>query len=359
MKNIDLVGITCFAIVLGVLMFVGTTLGATYGIKGLGLLSLIGGGYYIWASIDKVEHDQKGALLFLGYPYANVGPGPVLAPLGLIKLKTVEGRIVQAELPAEPDKIWRGTKDDKYAPPPVGSDMKPPIRILFGPADENLPKDDPYNSRIVAEVPIFVSFEISDPCRWLQKMGTVERTLKNLEDVAIALFNREFTVKSPAAVNRDLGTHNAALLKVFADNVVDWGIRISVAEIKPIIFSHTLNESVTKAHAATQEASATKTAADAKKYELTAHGVGEAKAKKALLLAEADGLLAQLTKQAEGTEVIRLVMEKKNGMDALQLQTLVDALKGGHNTFLAGGSLIQSLVDAFKTAMNQKGGSHD
>ncbi|MEI6843606.1 MAG: SPFH domain-containing protein [bacterium] len=355
-EHLDWVAFTATAIISALLITAGVFIGDRLGINGIGWLGVVVSILYIYESIQTVEPGRIGALVFLGRPYKQVGPGPVFAPRRIIGVITEDSRIKEIELPAEPENIWRGTKDDENAPSPDPK-LRPPIRIKFGKrSDDERIADDPYNIRIVAEVPIVVSYQLTDILLWLENMGDHAEARKNLEDTAIKLFNASFATVSPAYVNLYIEKYSNDLLEALDAAVETWGIEIRMATIKPIVFSHNLNKAVVAASEAIETAKATRTTAAADRDKAIEAGRGAASAARDLLLAEADGLLAKLSKQAEGTEKLRQLIAKPGGLDVVQLQTLVDALKNGNNTFLTGGDgLVQSLLGAVQTAINQKG----
>lgn len=353
-EHFDFVAFIVTMVILFILVILSLILGNIFNIKGLGWIAVIGTCFYIYEGLQMVNPGEVAALVFLGKPYKTVWSGPVYAPLGIIKVERDNGRIIQAELPAEPNKIWRGTKEDENAPPPPG--FQPPIRILFGPSDPDPTlQSNPYNEQIVAEVPIFISYQVQDMVLWLNNMGSHDKARQNIEDMAIALFNIEFSQKSPAAVNRDLGVYSNKLKTTICENVESWGIDIKVARVKPIIFSHKLNTAVIGVSEAALNSKKTGIDAEATKNKLVKEGEGAGSARKSLLKAEADGLLLSLTSKAEGVEKLRKLIAKPNGLDVLQLEMLVEALKGSNNTIISGAEgIVKSAIAAFQTGINPK-----
>jgi regulator of protease activity HflC (stomatin/prohibitin superfamily) len=182
-------------------------------------------------------------------------------------------------------------------------------------------------------------------------MGSHEQAQKNIEDTAIRLFNAEFVTLSPAVVTAAIDSYSDKLKERLDGLVEMWGITIRIASIKPLIFSHKLNTAVVGVSESRENAKTTVIKAEAEKKRLTEEGIGTANAKRSLLLAEADGLLASLSKKTEGVEKMRVLLTKEHGLDAAQLETLVESLRSANLTFLTGGDgLMQAVIGAFKTA---------
>jgi regulator of protease activity HflC (stomatin/prohibitin superfamily) len=351
LEHFDVVAFLVTIVIFIVPITIGTIIGNRLNIAGLGWVVVVMCIIYMFESIQTLQPGEVGAMTILGKPYKHVGAGPVYAPRGIIRVLRENGRIVEIELPAEPQFIWRGTEKDENAPPP-DSRFRPPIRILFGmPSDDPKFRDDPYNIRVFAEVPIFLSYQVTDAVLWFTNMGSHEQAQKNIEDTAIRLFNAEFVTLSPAVVTAAIDSYSDKLKERLDGLVEMWGITIRIASIKPLIFSHKLNTAVVGVSESRENAKTTVIKAEAEKKRLTEEGIGTANAKRSLLLAEADGLLASLSKKTEGVEKMRVLLTKEHGLDAAQLETLVESLRSANLTFLTGGDgLMQAVIGAFKTA---------
>ncbi len=251
---------------------------------------------YLIFSFGTIKIEEIGAMFFFDKPVTNLGPGLYLALKGIFSVQKETGTVFQDELPADPEKIYRG--DGK---PPEG--MFPPIRVKFGepnPADTNL-KDDPYNVAMVAEVVPVVSWHITDAIMFFKVMGTVANCRKIMADKATEIFGDEFATVTPAKATQNLGATSQKLQSKLEKEVEDgkWGIKINNAYVKPIIFSHELNTSVVGVSIAKE---------NAKAVVLTAQG------EKEKLIQEANGRAVSviLTAAAEKERLVKTGLAKVN-----------------------------------------------
>ncbi len=207
------------------------------------------------ASLRIVGPKELGCILLFGKPMKNVSSGLVFIPLLICTLVTETRLVIQDELPAEPDKIYRGSKDD-----PEGVTVpqelqklgfKPPIRITF--SDHNaesdaelIGKDDPYDRRLTAEVVPVVRWRINDFKMFMTTIGSVENARKQMEDTCVNTLTDVLTLISPAVALRRKEKYSGELKTKIETLVVSWGIFIENAQIKGINFSQKLNAAVQK-----------------------------------------------------------------------------------------------------------------
>lgn len=210
---------------------------------------------YTMASLRIIGPTRLGCRLFFGKPIDNVSSGLTLIPLGICELVTETRLVIQDELPAEPNKIYRGSKDDesgKTVPKELQLlGMKPPIRITFSDrnAESEAPElmlnaEDPYDRRLTAEVVPVVRWKIDNFVVFLKTIGSVASARKQMEDTCVKTFTELLTKVSPAVALLRIKKYSEDLQKEIEKLVETWGIEIENAQIKAINFSQTLNAAV-------------------------------------------------------------------------------------------------------------------
>jgi regulator of protease activity HflC (stomatin/prohibitin superfamily) len=209
---------------------------------------------YLAASVRIVGPQKVGAVLLLGRPWFDVSSGPVLVPLLIASLVTEKGTIIQDELPADPEKIYRkgdGDPEGNTVPPELQAiGMRPPIRVTFSGRNDavsranNIADDDPYDRRLTAEVVPVVRWKIISYKVFLQTIGSIDEARRQMEDSSIGVFNDLLAPVSPAVAMLKMSETNSALKTEIAELVKDWGVALLNAEIKTLRFSRTLNSAV-------------------------------------------------------------------------------------------------------------------
>ncbi len=268
--------------------------------------------FYVILSFGKVNVDQKGAMLFFGRPITDLNAGIFFAPFGIFKVEKEKGTVFQDELPGEPETIFR-EKEGEHGKTPEG--MFPPIRILFGPPNENDTelKGNPYNKSMVTEVTPVVAWRIESLTTFLKVMGDVKNCRKNLSDKSISVCTEDFSKITPAKAMISLEGTNSKLKDKLENDTTKWGISIHDAFVKPFNFSHKLNSAVVSVSVSEQTALSTKVTADAEKYKLTEEGKGKAEAEKLFLKAQALGYdqIAKKLNITEGTVILKIEAMKQ------------------------------------------------
>ncbi|MDP2655197.1 MAG: hypothetical protein Q8P17_01395 [bacterium] len=216
---------------------------------------------YTAASLRIIGPKELGCRLFFGKPIDNVSSGLTFVPLWIYGLVTETRLIIQDELPAEPDKIYRGDKDDEFGktvPKELQSlGWKPPIRITFSDHNKESEKpelmigeNDPYDKRLTAEVVPVIRWKIDDFVVFLKTIDSIDDARKQMEDTCVKMFTERLTKVSPAVALLRISDYSDEL-KIAIETLVHgseanpgWGIRIENAQIKAINFSQTLNAAV-------------------------------------------------------------------------------------------------------------------
>jgi len=266
---------------------------------------------YLIFSFGIVRVEQVAMLTLFGDPIKNLEEGLYFAPAGIMSVRKEAGTVFQDELPADPEKIFRGDGN-----PPEG--MFPPIRVKFGqpnPADTTL-ADDPYNVAMVAEVVPVTSWHITDAITFFKMMGSVANCRKIMADKATEVFGDNFAKVTPAKAMLGMTKTSKKLEKKLTTETSGWGIEITDAYVKPIIFSHPLNTAVVAVSVAREEAKAKVLTANgnAKAVEIAAEAEKKRQLTTGLARADAHGNITELLPDANTrvrTEAIKKLAETK------------------------------------------------
>ena len=253
---------------------------------------------YTIFSFGTLTPKEIGLLLFLGKPIRSLGAGLYFAPAFLFTVWKEIGTLFQDELPANPEKIFRGEPKEKT---PEG--MFPPIRILFGPPDPGEPEMNerlkgPYHSAMVAEATPVVSWRIYDPIKFFTMLGDVNNCRQHLTDKTVEVFNNNFSKMTPARALlklEEIGKELQATLRKEAEEN-QWGILVKDAYVKPFGFSKHLNEAVIAVKVADQNAEAAKKDAEGK------------------------GSAIERLAEAERKRLLKTGLAKKTGDEEIELQ---------------------------------------
>jgi regulator of protease activity HflC (stomatin/prohibitin superfamily) len=266
-----------------------------------------------------------------------------------MKLKRETKLIIQNELPCEPEKIWRTKEGEDSKTIPEG--YFPPIRITFGPpiTDEKdpnfIPLGNPYNKQMTIEVTPVISWRIMDMKTFVSTIGTIERTIRQMEDVAITVFAEDFAKITPALALKNLNKHSEDLKIAIGNRVLNWGIEIMSAQIKPFGFSRGLNQSVIDVSKAEQAAKATRIGAAADRDATIDKGTGIAEAEKLLLEA-----------RAIGTKKLAEACNTTEGQIALWMETMGKAFEKAQYSIVPGSELFTSIAGIKEMLEKVKGG---
>lgn len=244
-------GCLLFVVVLSnLLMNQVEVFGEKYGLGTVMFYALL---LYTAASLRIVGPTKLGCRLFFGRPIGNVSSGLVFVPLWICTLVTETRLVIQDEIPAEPDKIYRGSEGDpegSTVPPELQAlGMRPPIRVTFSDRNaeseaEGIKEDDPYDRRLTEEIVPVIRWKIDDFVVFLKTIGSIESARKQMEDTCVKIFTEELTKVSPAVALRRIHKYSDALQVEIKTLVELWGIKIENAQIKAIRFSKTLNAAV-------------------------------------------------------------------------------------------------------------------
>jgi len=208
---------------------------------------------YTAASMRIVGPTELGCRLLFGKPIDNVSSGLTFAPLWIYELVTETRLVIQDELPAEPDKIYRGSTGDEFGrtvPKELQLlGMKPPIRVTFSGRTkeseaEKIKEDDPYDRRLTVEVVPVVRWKIDNFAIFLKTIGSVDSARKQMEDTCVKTFTELLTKVSPAVALLRIKQYSDDLQTEIEKLVQSWGIEIENAQIKAINFTHTINDAV-------------------------------------------------------------------------------------------------------------------
>lgn len=309
-----------------------------------GLFLFLMMGIYTIRGFGIIDPEEKAGLIFLGWYIKDLSPGPAFAPPIISKIMKEKGRDIQMELPADPEKIYRGEGN-----PDEG--MFPPIRITFGPYNpsEGIPEDDPYNRRLTQEVVPIVTVRIKNFKAFYVIIGDREHLREYLGDASVAMLLEEFTKITPAVALRDIAKYNKKLKDAISERVGEngsddwWGIEIVKAEIKLINFSHTLNEAVQSIAEEVAKKKAGIIQAEGEKQKKILKGEGDGAAEKSLLDGRTAGLKNMVDKLGvSGSEA--LGAETARGITNNPGQKTIVAGSGGFADLATVGAVIGNSI---------------
>lgn len=267
--------------------------------------------FYLLISFQTVGPTELGAILLFGKPLFNVGSGLIFAPFIMCQLVKETRNVIEDELPAKPELIFRSKKEEPDVVPEnlLKLGFKPPIRTQFGSPDivididpeenqirkelyEELNKfierkafkeDDPLNVRMTAETPLVVRWKIKNLVDFLQTFGTIENARDQMQDIAVAMLNRDFSKITPAVTQSHFGIFSKLILNEISERIGSGGIEILTVLLRPFVYSHELNDKILEKAKALVGKSATITNAEAQKEKDKLEGEGRGLAEKAIL----------------------------------------------------------------------------
>lgn len=320
--------------------------------SGLSLLIVLAG--YTASQFKSIKADELGAIDFFGKPMCLVRPGPVFVP-PLCSFNKEVARSQQNELPAEPEKIWRG-KDDQAATVPAeeaARGFRPPNRVVFGNYNKDesdklkIPTDDPLDRRMTQEVAFTVTLAMDDYIRFITTVGSYKEALQRINDLSLVVCQELFGGLTPAVANCQLNKFSGKIREALVISTESWGLKLVQFNIKQIVLAHKLNESVQGIAVAGAEAVAVGKRAEGEKKKRTLEGEGSAAAEKAILTARGEGI-------RDGA--------KAAGVEAdtfLGSNTAVDIAKGANDTIILGGGGFAELAGVGKAIFSKKDRASD
>lgn len=243
---------------------------------------------YTLISFRIVREDEWGAKIFLGWPYQNLSSGFTFVPLFIFRLRKETRLVIQREYPGEPKKIWKGDLTD------IPEDMIPPLRIVSGapnPEEEGFNKEDPLETQMTLEVRFYVRFCIVDFLRFITVIGSLKEAVRQTEDTATAILQREFAKRTPANIIRDLRAINEELTREVSEAVEKWGLSVNEIKIGSPDLGKTVNTALRDVPAERLRKLVAIIQAEAERQGTILKGEGIAKARRIFLGAEAVGYM--------------------------------------------------------------------
>jgi regulator of protease activity HflC (stomatin/prohibitin superfamily) len=279
---------------------------------------------YTIDSLKSIGPTELGALLVFGRPVKELRSGLVFIPTGICSLKTETRLVVQDELPADPEKIFRPKEDESEIKIPKG--FKPPIRITF--AYRKGEDSDPLNNRITAEVVPVIRWKIIDYLKFLAKIGSKEEARRQMEDAAVENLLENLAKITPSDALKNLEKPNKELKKALEMAVEDWGIELRGAKIKSINFNRELNEAITEIPKADLKREATILTAKGEKKKRELEGKGAGAAEKAVLSGRTKGLVDMAEKLGVKPELVLSALTAQSITDSESNKVIIAGSKG-------------------------------
>ncbi len=221
--------------------------------------------FHLIASWRKVGPTELGAILFFGRPLYAVESGLRFVPWLVCTLTKDTRLTIEAELPADPEKIYRGERDKPEVVPEnlLKEGFRPPIRVTFlgiskekkrGTGEGEITKteeteeavDDPLEERVTAETPLIVRWRIVDYVRFLTTIGDQEQARIQMADIGIVVIADKLPQLTVAQALQEKKEVDKTLKGELSKTTESWGIEIKDASIKSINLSHELNTELQK-----------------------------------------------------------------------------------------------------------------
>lgn len=232
--------------------------------------------FHFLASWRMVGATELGAILFFGKPLYPVDQGLRFVPWLVCQLSKETRLLKQYELPTEPEKIFRGPRNEPEVVPENlrKEGFRPPIRITFAGISEEAavkteetkkvdtgatPKegaasagvkteskgrvavDDPLQERVTAETPIVVWLRIVDYIRFLTTIGDIDEARKQMEDAAVKVLSQHFPKITVAEAFKEKEKYDKEVLDGLKIKTASWGVEVDDAAVKNILLSHELS----------------------------------------------------------------------------------------------------------------------
>ncbi|MBP9856174.1 MAG: hypothetical protein KBC48_02650 [Candidatus Pacebacteria bacterium] len=341
-----------------------------------GLIILAATVAYAILSFKVINPDRQVLIVFLGKPLFEASGTMVFVPFILGEVFDFPTTVQQIELPGEPEQIFDESYPDekdengkikkgkeKPLPAELTSRGKPhvrPIRVTFNDEDpEGKNEDgrmrpsatqgdtkngekDPLRRRVTTTLSFVLPFQVIDPSNAFVTFGNLEEIKRQLGDYATSELVSLLQVGTLARANNNLDILGRMakenLFKFLQDKhptkkggTKEWGIHIYDLKLKPFGLGHDLNVKMQAIAESIALAEARKNEGAGEKVYLTEQGAGKANARKAILLAEADGI-----KEMEKLNA--------NGREVLAIEAVKTGLASGNHVILGGSGSLQGLV---------------
>lgn len=305
---------------------------------------------YIIFSVKVVRPEELGAILFLGKPLVEVGPGPHIIPFGFYSLIKETALVVQEQYPGEPETIDR-TESDIVAPGKVF-----PMRVTTGASDN--PKDA-LDHRVTAEITAIARKRIKRGSfiKFLTTIGTMEEANRQIRDTVESVIKIEFPKRSPKNILLELNDINEELEKAVIKLTESWGIEVKDISLIDIDLGKKVNKALRDIPAAVLEKQAVIEKAHGERVRLTQEGLGTADAELALLTARAKGEKLILAAKAIGTKKLAEATNTPEGQIVLWLQTMQAGFEKANHTIIPSGELFSAMAGVNAILEKTKGGS--
>lgn len=253
-----------------------------------GILIWITGLLHFVAGYRTIEAEETAAVFILGISTIQVRGAPLVTPPGLFRVIIYSRRVVQLEVPTEPEKVYRG--DETKVP----DGFKPPIRIPFAnpPRHDTTGIDptDPLHRRTTNEVSFFVRMIVEDVIDFHVRIGSMEEAKRQIEDMGVSLLSDTLTQLTPAMALSRLGSLSDELDNHIREKTTGWGVIVVTARIKLIELSHNLNSAIQDIAEGGAKAQATALIAEGERKRLASEGQGRADAIKSEIDARTKGM---------------------------------------------------------------------
>lgn len=302
----------CANVVLGIYFSSTTSIGTNPGLISTYLQLM-----YVAVSFKIIKQDKIGARLFLGKPINNLSSGPAFIPLVLCSLIRAPRTIIQQEIPAEPELIWRSVEPISEKQAEEG--FKPPIRITFRGIKGSA---EPLEQELTTEVTPVPRWRINNLCRFLETIGSIPSAKRQIEDACVGFCTAQLSKMTLRQALDELESMGIKLRETIEVRVESWGITVDSAAIKQIPLTKDLNSAIQGVPVKLAEARQIVSTAQAVRTKLALEGKGRGEAEKAELGGRTAGL-KRMAKALNVTSQEVLGAETARAISAHDGQTII------------------------------------
>ncbi|MEK7162676.1 MAG: hypothetical protein AAB696_00035 [Patescibacteria group bacterium] len=351
-------------------------------------------------SFKIVGPTELGAIILFGKPLYDVGSGLYFVPFPVYQLVKDTKNVIEDELPAKPELIYRSKKEEAEVLPEnlLKLGFKPPNRIQFGwpgtsisiedEKDKEMKKfyeeinkfieekkgkeegsngkKDPLNVRMTVEVPFTIIWKIKSLVGLLKIFGSREEARNKLQDIAIAMLNRDFSKITPAVAQYFIGRFSQLIKKEITERIEAIeekdgkkddekknSIEVMAFLLRPLGFSHELNDDLLKQARAETQKQAMIIGAEGQKEKDMLEGQGKGSSEKAILDGRTEGILNMVEKLGVSPELIINTETARKITENPGQKTIIIGSKGFTDLMAVGSAL--GLGETLKGEVSEKG----
>lgn len=262
-------------------------------------------------SVKQVNTDEWGGITFFGKPVKMVESGFHLCVWPFLVLGVEARKALEEQFPQDPEKVFLGTDEEYNAlSPEEQARFVRPTRYVTGPGKEGSPSGDALESRMTLIISSFVRYRIINYFQFVINIGSTKEIRRQIQDTIDAQISEEVSSRSAAQVVRDLQQISNNVLAAVKRLVEDWGIEVMNLRLLSPNLGKTVAQAQADLVAARHDADATIVSKSAEAVGIEKTGFAQARVKKALLQADAEGVSAIIdtAKDGQSRDVLATVL---------------------------------------------------